>query len=54
MTIREMHIALWWGNMENKPLVKPRYKCRENIKMGFGGMTWNVLVWLRTGTWTRY
>jgi hypothetical protein len=51
-----MHIGYWWGSRKGKtPLGRLRRRWVDNIRMdlreiGWDGMVWIGLIWLRTGT----
>ena len=49
----EAHTGLWWGNLRERPLGRPRRRWEYNIKMDIqevGWGAWTVSSWLRIGT----
>ena len=43
------HAGFWWGNLQERPLGRPRHTWEDNIQMdlqemGCGGMDWIVLA----------
>jgi len=44
-------MGIWWGNLRERGLTRPRHRWEDNIKMDLqkvgGGVGWTGLIWLR-------
>jgi len=52
----EMYTGVWWENLRERPLGKPRHRWEDNIKMDLqevrcGGMDWIELAQDRDRWW---
>jgi len=51
-----IYTALWWGDLRERPLGRPRRRWEDNIKMDLQKVRWKDwgewtgLIWLRIGS----